>query len=76
MEIIKKYINLRGSPTETNMGLPNEKSTGLPREESMGLPQTLKSDFLWGYPHPKICCTDCPYGQAGKLGFHKNMKII
>ena len=21
-------------------------------------------------------CKDCPYGEAGKRGFHKNMKII
>ena len=46
--------NLWGSPKATNMRLPKEKSMGLPREKSMGLPQTLKSDFLWGYPHPKI----------------------
>ena len=46
--------NLWGSPEATNMGLPKEKSMGLPREKSMGLPQTLKSDFLWGYPRLKI----------------------
>ena len=56
MEIIKKYINLRGSPKETNMWLPKEKNMGLPREKNMRLPQTLKSDFLWGYPHRKYGC--------------------
>ena len=52
--MMKKYIKLRGSPKETNMGLPKEENMGLAREKSMGLPQTLKSDFLCGNPRSKI----------------------
>ncbi len=58
--------NLWGSPKATNMRLPKEKSMGLPQEKSMGLPQTLKSDFLWGYPHPKIWVL----GGGIFLGYH------
>ena len=48
--------NLSGSSKAVNLRMPKERSMGLLREEAMGLPRIFKSDFLWGYPHPKYEC--------------------
>ena len=58
--------DLSGSPKAVNIRMPKERSMGLLREEGMGLPQTFKSDFLWGYPHPKYECL---------VGEHDSMSV-
>ena len=51
----------------------SQKSQKLSMNPTLVKSSWLPQACLWA---KKYACKDCPYGQAGKLGFHKNMKII